>query len=480
MMRKTLGVLGVLVLAGCVAGAAEKQPGKVDFVKQIQPILEYNCVGCHREERAKENGGGFQIDVMKTAFKGSKREGAGITPGQPDDSTVYVFMTLPKDDELLMPPKEKDQRPTKEEIALVKLWIEQGASWPEGLQLKPKKKLIKGEDENKIVEAIHTKIMASHKPVTEADMKPYVDKIPNALSDFTMVPIKGGTFLMGSPADEKGRKTDEGPQRRVTVSPFWIGKHEVTWDDYHKFMYYIKEKFKKESSSWWLEQVATPTNPYVNMDFGMGTGQHPAISMTQHAANKYCEWLSAKTGHFYRLPTEAEWEYACRAGTTTAYSWGNEAGRATLNVYTWNKGNTMDLVTFSEGYRKIGLKKPNPWGLYDMHGNVFEWVIDGYAPYITVSGTLVDPWVKGTKPYPHVARGGSFHSNFPNSSMRSSARIFSDPSWKQQDPQLPKSIWFLTDAIFLGMRIVRPLEVPSPEQMNAYWNNGVEYDVPID
>ena len=159
------------------------------------------------------------------------------------------------------------------------------------------------------------KLWPKHKPMAERDMELFVDKVPDTLSDFTMVPIKGGTFLMGSPADEEGRDENEGPQRRVTVSAFWIGKHEVTWDEYHKFMYYEKNvKLKKGTTEYYLDSVATPTKPYVNMDFGMGTGQHPAISMTQHAANKYCQWLSAKTGHFYRLPTEAEWEYALSRG----------------------------------------------------------------------------------------------------------------------------------------------------------------------
>ena len=103
---------------------------------------------------------------------------------------------------------------------------------------------------------------------------------------------------MGSPAGEAGRSDDEGPQRKVKISPFWMGKYELTWNEYHKFMYYQKKKAEEDSEDWWLEEVATPTKPYVNMDFGMGTGTHPAICMTHHAANKYCQWLSAKTGIF--------------------------------------------------------------------------------------------------------------------------------------------------------------------------------------
>ena len=476
MKSKFTGILALWVAVGFSVEAAVKKPRKVDFVKEIQPILEYNCVGCHREGFANESGGAYRMDVKDLTFKG-RREGTGVVPGDHESSTVWEFMTLPLDDELVMPPKDKSQRPTKEEIELVALWIDQGASWPDGLQLKPKKKIMEGEDEAKIIAAIHDKISANHKKVKESSMKPYKKRIPDTLVDYEMVPIKGGTFLMG----EKGRSEDEGPQRKVKVSPFWMGKYEVTWDEYHKFMYYGRNNsLKSGSSEYYLDAVATPTKPYVNMDFGMGTGKHPAICMTQHAANKYCQWLSSKTGHFYRLPTEAEWEYAARAGTTTAYSWGDKDDETTLNAKTWNQKNVFDPITFESRYRPVGGKNPNPWGLYDIHGNVAEWVLDGYAPYKASKDVLVNPWVKGTKPYPHVARGGSFHDQIPLSKLRSAARIFSGPQWKQQDPQLPKSIWYLTDAVFLGMRIVRPLEVPSKEEMKTFWNNEVEYDTPLD
>jgi formylglycine-generating enzyme required for sulfatase activity len=216
------------------------------------------------------------------------------------------------------------------------------------------------------------------------------------------------------------------------------------------------------------DAVTRPTKPYVEMSFGMGKDGYPAISMTQHAANKYCEWLSAKTGQFYRLPTEAEWEYACRAGTSTAYSFGDNSAK--LDEYAWYEKNS-DFK-----YHKVGTKKPNPWELYDMHGNVAEWCLDQYEPnYNAVgAGDSADPLVKATKPYPHVARGGSWDDEADR--LRSAARRASDKTWKQQDPQLPKSVWYHTDAQFLGFRIVRPLMVPSAEQMQGYWNSGVEKD----
>jgi formylglycine-generating enzyme required for sulfatase activity len=206
------------------------------------------------------------------------------------------------------------------------------------------------------------------------------------------------------------------------------------------------------------------------MSFGMGKDGYPAISMTQHAANTYAKWLSAKIGQFFRLPTEAEWEYAARAGTKTAYSFGDDP--AQLGEYAWYADNS-DLK-----YQKVGTKKPNPWGLHDMHGNVLEWCLDQYKPESYkqfVGATAENPWVKATEPYPHVARGGSWDDDPVH--LRSAARRGSSPAWKQQDPQLPKSIWYHTDAQFLGFRIIRPLKVPAEAiELRKYWTSGVEKD----
>ena len=209
------------------------------------------------------------------------------------------------------------------------------------------------------------------------------------------------------------------------------------------------------------DAVARPTTPYVEMSFGMGTEGFPAISMTQHAANTYCKWLSAKTGHYYRLPTEAEWEYACRAGTTTMYSFGDDP--ALIDEYAWHDGNS------DSKYQKVGTKKPNPWGLHDMHGNVSEWTLDQFVPdiYATFKDTISNPFEYGKSLYPRVARGGSWMDK--PEQLRSAVRIASSAEWKLQDPQLPKSIWYHTDAQFLGFRVIRPLIVPSAQDMHKYW-----------
>ncbi len=108
-------------------------------------------------------------------------------------------------------------------------------------------------------------------------------------------------------------------------------------------------------------------------------------------------------------------------------------------------------------YHEVATKQPNAWGLYDMLGNVMEWTLDRYAPY--PPGDAVNPWVRAAAPYPHAVRGGSW--NDPAAMVTCTARVASDASWKQQDPQLPKSIWYMTDAPWLGFRLVRPARVPA-------------------
>jgi formylglycine-generating enzyme required for sulfatase activity len=302
---------------------------------------------------------------------------------------------------------------------------------------------------------------------TAAEMKPYTEKIPGMDVTFQMLPIPGGTFRMGSSAGEPQRREDEGPQWEVTIEPFWMGKYEVTWDEFELWAMGLDRQYreltgaKADQYDNLADAVSMPTKPYADMTFGMGKDGYPAICMTQLAAKMYCKWLSAKTGRLYRLPTEAEWEYACRAGTTTAYSFGDDPG--SLDEYAWYFDNCDD------GYQKVGRKKPNPWGLYDMHGNVAEWVLDQYAPdgYAKLAagqgaGRLLVP----TAIYPRAVRGGSWVDD-PDV-LRSAARGRSDPEWKRQDPQIPRSIWYYTDADFVGFRVLRPLRKPSPDEAELF------------
>ena len=202
-------------------------------------------------------------------------------------------------------------------------------------------------------------------------MKAYTEKIVGTEVSFDMVPIPAGTFKLGSPAGEKGRKADEGPQVEIKIEPFWMEKHELTWNEYELWGLGLdkqRREMKKTAASNWdklADAVAIPTKPYSDMTFGMGKDGFPAICMTQFAAKMYCKWLSAKTGHYYRLPTEAEWEYACRAGSNTAYSFGDDprisattpgtARTATRSITRWGRrspilgGSTTCTATWRNG-----------------------------------------------------------------------------------------------------------------------------------
>jgi formylglycine-generating enzyme required for sulfatase activity len=286
-----------------------------------------------------------------------------------------------------------------------------------------------------------------------------------------MVPIPGGKFTMGSPAGEPDHKADEAPQHEVEISPFWMGKCEVTWNEYEVWMFALdiqrRQVFHVDATDQEkkADAVTRPTKPYTDMTFGMGKDGFPAVCITQLAAKTYCKWLSAKTGRYYRLPTEAEWEYACRAGTTTAYSFGDDP--AQLGEYAWHAENSDDKT------HKVGTKKPNPWGLYDMHGNVAEWTLDQYHGYQEFEGkTVKNPLVIPKSLYPQAVRGGSW-TDGPEP-LRRAARLGSNKVWKQQDPYDPPSPWYFTDAQFLGFRLVRPLVEPSPKEKAKIWEAGAE------
>ena len=439
---------------------------KARFVKDVQPILEFNCVACHREDHDK---GDLRMDNGPSLFKGGE-SGPGVVPGHPDKSWVFTTLTLPEDDDLLMPPKKKGGPLPKEEIEIIRLWIAQGGWMPKDAKLEAKKKAEgSATDEGATIARIREMMLAKLPAKTEGEMKELKIEIPGTEITFTMVPIPGGEFLMGSPAGEAKRKDDEGPRRKVKIAPFWMGKFEVTWNEFELFMYRDEERKYKDfmptdpKIDVVSDAVARPTQPYVEMSFGMGKDGYPAISMTQHAARKYCEWMSAKTGYYLRLPTEAEWEYACRAGTTTAYSWGDDPSM--IGEYAWFEDNGEFK------YQKVGKKKPNPWGLHDMHGNVAEWVMDAYEPnYQSLLKAVENPYNRPAKLYPRAVRGGSW--DHPADMARSAARISSEEDWKVQDPQLPKSIWYHTDAQFLGFRMIIPLKVDDAATMLDHWNAG--------
>ncbi|MCH2114193.1 MAG: formylglycine-generating enzyme family protein [Pirellulales bacterium] len=342
-------------------------------------------------------------------------------------------------------------------------------------------------------------------------MTHYTEQIPGTSISFEMIPIRGGDFLLGSPADEKGRRADEGPQVRVRVGASWIGKCEVTWHEYQAFMesYYAfksLDSFRAElartgrlsgkaeplkslqlflrEESLEVDGVTCPT-PLYDPDTTYSAGDEPnqpAVTMTQFAAKQYTKWLSGITGRQYRLPTEAEWEYAARAGTATAYSFGH--GHA-LDDYAWHAGNAGGQT------HAVASKRANPWGIHDMHGNAAEWVLDEYDQrhYAQIAGAEDGSDIRAqgrivlasdavrlpTRLYPRVIRGGCWFDE--PARCRSAARHQSeDPEWNMSDPNLPKSPWWFTEeeATGVGFRIVRPWERIRPAQQESVWAADVE------
>jgi formylglycine-generating enzyme required for sulfatase activity len=267
-----------------------------------------------------------------------------------------------------------------------------------------------------------------------AKPRAYIEAVKTANDaeiSFRMVPIPGGTFTMGSAESEPNHAADEGPQHEVRVDPFYMCWTEMTID---LFMAYYQEtvsakrdfmetqEAKKDvEKAEDVDAISGPTPVYGDLSMGYGP-KHPAIGMTWHNANNFCLWLSRKTGKKYRLPTEAEWEYACRAGKKDIF------GR-------------------------------NAFGLYDMTGNVREWVSDFYSPTAYAEAAKKSPAVnpKGPKTGKlHVARGGDYSSTVME--LRCAARHFEQKWWRMGDPQIPKSIWWLPEMDIIGFRVVRSIE----------------------
>ena len=277
---------------------------------------------------------------------------------------------------------------------------------------------------------------------------------------FRMVPIAGGTFTMGSPDSEPDRADDEGPQHQVQVDPFYMCRTETTIDlftAYYQETVSAKRDFietqeaKKDAEQKAdVDAISGPTPVYGDLSMGYGP-KHPAIGMTWHNANNFCLWLSKKTGKKYRLPTEAEWEYAYRAGKTDIF--GTTDDPANMSEYAWYEA-TADSET-----SEVATKKPNAFGLYDMAGNVREWVSDFYSPTAYAEAARKNPAVNPKGPQTgklHVARGGDYSSSVGE--LRCAARHFEQKWWRMGDPQIPKSIWWLPEMDIIGFRVVRSIE----------------------
>ncbi len=288
----------------------------------------------------------------------------------------------------------------------------------------------------------------------------YTETVPATEVSFDMIEIPKGIFLMGSSEAETDREVDEGPQREVAIDAFYIGKYEVTWEVFELFFKQNKDLFVKleDDRVVKIDAISRPSPPYEDPSYGMGKEGFPAVSMSAYSALVFCKWLSTVTGKFYRLPTEAEWEYAARAGSTTAYSFGDGAEIDQYAVYYKNAKGV---------YAKVGSKKPNTWGLYDMHGNAAEWTLDEYKEDAYVSLEANNPWMTPTVIHPRVYRGGSWDDD--PKSLRSASRSASSKKLQRRDPQIPKSFWWFTDSNFVGFRLVSPKVPLSKEEQKKFW-----------
>ncbi len=283
------------------------------------------------------------------------------------------------------------------------------------------------------------------------DFKNYDETIPGTSVTFRMVAIRPGAFTMGSQPDDRHYEPDEMPAHQVEVSGFWMEEHEVTFEEWDAF---FKDVTIPQGKN--VDGITRPTPQYIDLTWGMGRdARHPTNSMSQQAAMMYCQWLYNKTGHFYRLPTEAEWEYACRAGSTSNV---DPAGLQELAIFHDNSNGK---------FHKIKLKKPNAWGLYDMLGNLSEWTLDQYDAGWYAKPAVKDPLAPPASKYPRTTRGGSYLDEARE--LRCANRIPSDAKWNQRDPQIPKSRWWLTDAMFVGFRVVRPLNAPPKEEIEKFY-----------
>ena len=313
--------------------------------------------------------------------------------------------------------------------------------------------------------------MIFKEPAKVTEFKSFTEQIPGSPVSFRMIAIPGGRFTMGSPPDESFRKNDEGPLKNIEISPFFIARIEVTWDEYLAFYAQTAAEGRttdteglrsKRTSE--TDAISGATPPYGQPDQGWGMGRRPAISFSFHAAETYCKWLSLVTGKTYRLPTEAEWEYACRAGTSTPYFFPGDPDKfektglrakfskndtAVINTYVIYEENSNSKTQTPDRV------KANPFGLKNMAGNVAEFCSDWYQSDIYSlypEGIIKDPVgpETGTE---HVIRGGSFRDRAGQ--VRSASRDYTrTDDWLKTDPQIPKSIWWYSDCINVGFRVV--------------------------
>ena len=239
-------------------------------------------------------------------------------------------------------------------------------------------------------------------------LAPFTETLPNSVVKIEMVPVPAGTITIGG--------------KDVAIKPFWIAKTETPWEAFDLFLSSGDPSPPYDQTEFPADAVARPSKTYILPDLGWGHNGYPAINLSFTTVEMYCRWLSKETGKKYRVPTEAEWEFAARAGLTGDWA----IDPAARDEAAWHKGNSRGVT------HPVGKKTPNAWGLHDMLGNVGEWATD----------------LEG-KP---VLCGGAY-SDKPEEISPTQRRRWT-PKWQEHDPQLPKSRWWLSNGPFVGFRLV--------------------------
>jgi formylglycine-generating enzyme required for sulfatase activity len=231
-------------------------------------------------------------------------------------------------------------------------------------------------------------------------------KLPGSVVEIELLAVPGGTL-----------QTPEGP---VEVAPFWLARTETTWDAYDVMVFRLDLPESERQGG--ADGVARPTKPYINVDRGFGHAGYPALSMSALGAEAFCRWLSEGTGKRFRLPTPGEHAWAARALSETPYGCGSVEA---LAEHAWFRDNSGRKT------HPVGEKGANAWGFVDLHGNVAEWTIDSGGRAAVV--------------------GGSFNDSAQ--ALAAGSRREPTAAWNASDPQIPKSVWWLADASFVGFRI---------------------------
>jgi formylglycine-generating enzyme required for sulfatase activity len=223
-----------------------------------------------------------------------------------------------------------------------------------------------------------------------------------------MVPIPGGTVKIGT--------------QTVTVKPCWMARTETPWEAFDVFTASGPASPPYDQTVFPVDAIARPSKSYILPDLGWGHHGYPVINVSFTSAQMFCRWLASATGKRYRLPTEAEWELACRAGAAGAW----KIDKALIEKSAWFAGNSGRVS------HPVGKKLPNKLGLYDMLGNVGEWATDMEGKPVLCGGTFLDG--------PAAIAPGT--------------RRRQTPKWQETDPQFPKSRWWLADGKFVGFRFI--------------------------